>query len=197
MKLFKKLIVALSVLLVVGMLAACSDGNSNSGGGNGGGGKTNTVNNGGNTNNSSTDGYKVVYNGETIYPEEEGDPLMSETAVQNSISMYGLTETTDYSIDQSTKTVILTKSGYDKMKEMEDLLELIMNGSEEDIMNAITMYTIMYHGEEVTEIPEILLPRYKSILEEGEDYTINDSTKTITLTDKGMAKMEQMAGMED
>ena len=86
MKLFKKLIVALSVLLVVGMLAACSDGNSNSGGDNEG----------------ITGDYTLTY----------GTITMVENISLSYIQSSGLSSS-DYTV--SGKTINLTEAGFNKM----------------------------------------------------------------------------------
>lgn len=190
MKLFKKLMVALSVLLVIGMLAACSDGNKDDG--DDANTKTNTVNDGGNSSNNTSDGYKIVYNGKILVSEdgEDEDEPMSWEEAQAMIKAMKLEETTDYTVNHTTKTITLTKSGYDKGEAMEKAMENAMSqlGDDDDI-DLSSVYTVKYNGKTVTTVPEALLPMYALMLEEDTDYTIDESTKTITLTDAGYEKM--------
>lgn len=88
MKLFKKLIVALSVLLVVGMLAACSDGNSNSGGSNGG----------------NTGAYTLKYGSTTLAQEVEPSDMAID--ISSGSNEY-------YSV--SGKTITFTDKGLDEL----------------------------------------------------------------------------------
>ena len=115
---------------------------------------------------------------------------MTWEEVQKGITMYGLTEGTDYSVNQSSQILTLTKSGYDKMEATEKAMENAMSqlGDDDDI-DSSSVYTVKYNGKTVTTVPEALLPMYALILEEDTDYTIDESTKTITLTDEGYAKM--------
>ena len=179
MKLFKKLMVALSVLLVIGMLAACSDGSKSK--------------------SATREGWDIYYNEQSILgePEEDDEPMTWED-VQMGITMYGLTEGTDYSVNQSSQILTLTKSGYDKMEAMENAMENAMSqlGDDDDI-DSSSVYTVKYNGTTVTTVPEALLPMYALILEEDTDYTINESTKTITLTAAGYAKMKDYEDDED
>ncbi len=167
MKLFKKLMVALSVLLVIGMLAACSDGSKS---------KT-----------ATREGWDIYYNGQSILgePEEDDEPMTWED-VQRGITMYGLTEGTDYSVNQSSQILTLTKSGYDKIEAIDNAMSQL---GDDDDTDSSSVYTVKYKGSTLTTIPEALLPTYALILEEDTDYTIDESTKTITLTDAGYAKM--------
>ena len=151
MKLFKKLMVALSVLCLVGMLAACSDGNSdNNGGGSGG-------------------GWVIMYDGE-VY--QDG---LTYDDIQEGIEWMNLETPADYTINQSTKTVTLTDAGYAKVEAFEEAME----GEE---------YSIVYDGEELMKLPAYVVANMGEFLEVGTDYTINESTKTITLTDEGFEK---------
>ena len=111
--------------------------------------------------------------------------------VQMGITMYGLTEGTDYSVNQSSQILTLTKSGHDKMEAMDNAMENAMSqlGDDDDI-DLSSAYTVKYNGKTVTTVPEALLPMYALILEEDTDYTIDESTKTITLTDAGYAIMK-------
>lgn len=167
MKLFKKLMVALSVLLVIGMLAACSDGSKSK--------------------SATREGWDIYYNGQSILGEpEEDDEPMTWKDVQMGITMYGLTEGTDYSVNQSSQILTLTKSGYDKIEAMDNAMSQL---GDDDDTDPSSVYTVKYKGATLTTVPEALLPTYALILEEDTDYTIDESTKTITLTDAGYAKM--------
>ena len=55
------------------------------------------------------------------------------------------------------------------------------------------VYKVVYDGVTVSTIPESLLGIYKMIYKEGEDFTIDYTTKTITLTQSCYEKiMEEM-----
>lgn len=60
-----------------------------------------------------------------------------------------------------------------------------------DAEYAEVVYTVVYGGESITTIPEgaISTMAEEFGLEEGSDYTIDESTKTITLTEVGYAKV--------
>ena len=148
MKLFKKLMVALSVLCLVGMLAAC-------GGGAGG--------------TSANDKWTIVYSGE-VYADD-----LTWADVQEGIDAMDLVSPDDYTVNQGTKTVTLTASGYAKVEAFENEMKS-------------DMYTVIYGENVLATIPAAAIPYYEAMLIEGEDYTINESTKTITLTASGMAK---------
>ena len=156
MKLFKKLILALSMLLLLGMITSC-------GGGAGAGGGPS----------SSGDGYKVVYNGEIIADD------LDEVDLQMYVTCCGLVEYTDYSIDESTKTITLTATGKTKVDAFENA------------MTSGVVYTINYNGLTLTQIPEGMLSYFLSDLglESDTDYTIDDTEHTVTLTESGFAKL--------
>ncbi|MBR5032644.1 MAG: hypothetical protein IKX70_03175 [Treponema sp.] len=153
MKLFKKLILSLCALMLLGMITSC-------GGGAGGG-------------EPSGDGYKVVYNGQILDDDLDIDE----------INMYiyccQLEEDTDYSINHSTKTITLTASGKTKI----DAYESAMISGES--------YSFKYGDMTFMSIPAGLLTAYLSTMNlvSGTDYTRNDSEHTITLTDTGYAKI--------
>lgn len=173
MKLFKKLMVALSVLLVIGMLAACSDGSKSK--------------------SATREGWDIYYNGQSILgePEEDEKPMTWED-VQMGITMYGLTEGTDYSVNQSSQILTLTKSGYDKMEAMENAVDDLMNGEDSS-----DTYSVTYSaGEPPEEMTENEFKAYTLMfgLTAGTDYTKDTSAKTITLTASGAAKIEAFYG---
>ena len=163
MKLFKKLMVALSVLCLVGMLAACSDGNSNNNGGGSGG------------------GWVIMYDGEVYL-----DGLTYDD-IQEGIEWMNLETPADYTINQSAKTLTLTDDGYAKVEAFEEN-EMSENGEGNTTGDT---YAVMYRGKKVMDIPAAAVSYYQLLLIEGTDYTVNESTKTITLTDAGMAKMSE------
>ena len=90
MKLFKKLILAISMLLLLGMITSC-------GGSGAGGGPS-----------SSGDGYKVVYSGSIIAEDIDEEDIAMFT------SFYNMQTPGDYSIDHSSKTITLTDDGMAK-----------------------------------------------------------------------------------
>ena len=55
------------------------------------------------------------------------------------------------------------------------------------------MYTVKYNGQTVTQVPAAAIEFYATVLEEGTDYTIDESTKTITLTESGYQKGASMS----
>ena len=154
MKLFKKLILAISMLLLLGMITSC---------GGGAGGEPS----------SSGDGYKVVYNGEIIADD------LDEVEIQMYVTYCGLVEYTDYSIDQSTKTITLTATGKTKVDNFENA------------MTSGVVYTIKYNGGTLTQIPEGMLSSFLNSLGlvSGTDYTKDDTEHTVTLTDSGFEKL--------
>jgi len=149
MKLIKKLMLALSVLLVVGMLAACSDGAGDD--------------------DKKSDTWTIMYNG-TVYADD-----LDYEDIQSGIQYMNLETPDDYSINESTKTVTLTDAGYAKVEAFEEAME----GEE---------YSIVYDGEEIMTLPAYVVASMGEFLEVDTDYTINESTKTITLTDEGYEK---------
>ena len=151
MKLFKKMMIALSVLCFVGMLAACSNGNSNNNGGGSGG------------------GWVIMYDGEVYL-----DGLTYDD-IQEGIEGMNLETPADYTINQSPKTLTLTAAGYAKVEAFEEAME-----AEE--------YSIVDNGTEIVKLPAYVVASMGELLEEGTDYTINESTKTVTLTESGYTK---------
>ena len=149
MKLMKKLMLALSVLLVVGMLAACSGGAGDD--------------------DKKSDTWTIMYNGR-VYVDD-----LDDEELQSGIQYMDLKTPADYTINQSTKTVTLTDAGYAKVRAFEEAIE----GEE---------YSIVYNGTEIVKLPAIVVASIGELLEEGTDYTINESTKTITLTESGYTK---------
>ncbi|MBR4790896.1 MAG: hypothetical protein IK024_08420 [Treponema sp.] len=153
MKLFKKLILSLCALMLLGMLASC-------GGGAGGG-------------EPSGDGYKVVYHGQIVNND------LDEDEMNMYISCCQLVEGTDYSINQSTKTITLTDSGKTKIDAYESAL---VSGE---------LYDIKYNGGTLVQIPEGMLDMFLTNMNlvQNTDYTRDDSAHTITLTASGFEKL--------
>ena len=115
-------------------------------------------------------------------PEEE-----LEAAVENS----GFVEA-DYTKDDATKTITLTASGYEKV-------QALMGGGSGEEGGEVTSetWTVMYNGITVDtfESLEAAGAFASNIgLVENVDYTVNNETQTITLTDAGWIKVQAMGG---
>lgn len=162
MKLFKKLMAALLVLMIAGMLASCGGGNSDSGG---------------------KGDWKIVYNGSTYIDD------LTYADIQDGIEEMELVETTDYTIDQSAKTVTLTSSGYAKVEAYE---EEYAQGGENGGVSGTGEWKMVYGGNTYANgltWDAVQTGITSMSLVENTDYTINQSTKTVTLTDSGFAKL--------
>ena len=173
MKLFKKLMVALSVLCLVGMLAACGGG---AGGGEG---------NGGNPGGSTGSEYTIVYGDDnlgTIFDEDFAE-----------FSMF-FEERQDYTLDG--KTIRLNTNGYTKFGVINTLFTMMEDPTS---MDPSTLYTVVYDengdgsndpDEIVMMLPESILPGFVQMvgLSTPEDYTIDETNKLITLTASGYQK---------
>ena len=169
MKLFKKLMAALLVLMIAGMLASCGGGNSDSGG---------------------KGDWKIVYNGRTYIDD------LTYADIQDGIEEMELVETTDYTIDQSAKTVTLTSSGYAKVEAYEE--EYAQGGGNGGV-SGTGEWKMEYDGFPLgTNMSwsqvQAALKGMKLI--ETTDYTINESTKTVTLKDAGFAKVMTSGGSD-
>ncbi len=140
MKLFKKLILALSMLLLLGMITSC-------GGGAGAGGGPS----------SSGDGYKVVYNGSIIADDFDEEDIAMFTFY------YNMQTPEDYSINQSSRTITLTDDGMAKFN------------------NAMASYTFVYKGKTILTAPGMMLSLMLSGYAAGTDYIRNDTTHTIEI----------------
>ena len=138
MKLFKKLILAISMLLLLGMITSC---------GGGAGGEPS----------SSGDGYKVVYNGSIIADD------LDEEDIAMFAFYYNMQTPDDYSIDQSSKTITLTDDGMAKFN------------------NAMASYTFVYNDAPVITAPGMMLSLMLSGYVAGTDYIRNDTTHTIEI----------------
>ena len=115
-------------------------------------------------------------------PEEE-----FEAAVEN----FGFVEA-DYTINEATKTVTLTDSGWAKV-------QALMGGGSGEEGGEVTSetWTVMYNGITVDtfESLEAAGAFASNIgLVENVDYTVNNETQTITLTDAGWIKVQAMGG---
>ena len=142
MKLFKKLILSLCALMLLGMLASC-------GGGAGGG-------------EPSGDGYKVVYNGTIVMDDlDEEDIAMFQL-------FYNMQSPEDYSIDQGTKTITLTSDGMAKFN------------------NAFETYTFVYNNETILTTQGMMLPLVLYGYTEDTDYERDDTQHIITVKSEGL-----------
>ena len=142
MKLFKKLILSLCALMLLGMLASC-------GGGAGGG-------------EPSGDGYKVVYNGTIVMDDlDEEDIAMFQL-------FYNMQSPEDYSIDQGTKTITLTSDGMAKFN------------------NAFETYTFVYNNGTILTTQGMMLPLVLYGYTEDTDYERDDTQHIITVKSEGL-----------
>ena len=173
------------------------NGNENpSGGNNGGSGNENPS--GGNekptdpTEPGAGTTYVVIYNGDII-----------EESLPESMWFYGVEEVNlEEGVDYTMKgnEITLTYSGYQKV------LPLLGSsggdggqepGTDEPVPDVPvpdvpvdvegTMYTVMYNGAEITAIPASELSYFETVLTAGTDYTISETT--ITLTESGFNKL--------
>ena len=179
MKLMKKLMAALSVLCLVGMLAACG------GGAGGGEGADGGKDNGGNPGGSTGSEYTVVYGDDTLVTlTEEGFEEFSLFFVRMQ----------DYTLDG--KTIRLKTDGYTKYTVIDTLATMMEDPTSIDYSKC---YTVIYDkngdgnndlDEIVMMLPESILPGFEQMLglSTPADYTIDEESKTITLTASGYQK---------
>ena len=168
MKLIKKLMAALSVLCLVGMLAACGGGAG--GGENGGGG--------------SGSSYTIVYGSDTLGFVDDED--------FDEFSVF-FEERQDYTI--SGKTISLTTDGYTKFTVIDTMMGAF---EDQTSIDPSTCYTVVYDedGNGITEddivmmIPSNILPGFTQMLglTTPNDYSVDEANKTITLTATGYQK---------
>ena len=184
-KLLKKVSVAVSVLMIAGMLAACSSpsgGSSGSGSGSGDGtgtGKNDTTPAGqgtgetGNPSSEKTDeeGLTAKY-GDIIFVE--GMPLENKTAFEKSF-----TSGTDYSVSGNVFT--FTSSGLDKYMQ---LMGQAMNPA---VSNPVAI--VVYENNAMMVLDQADFDEYGSMLEKGTDYTLAANNRIILLTKAGYEKI--------
>ena len=100
-----------------------------------------------------------------------------------------LTEKEDYTVSEASKTITLTKSGYDKINGT--------GGGDDPVIG--TSYSLKY-GDTVIEKSITLdgfYSKYGAKLIESEDYSISEASKTITLTKSGYDKINGTGGGDD
>ena len=187
-KLFKKVSVAVSVLMIAGMLAACSSpsggSSSGSGSGDGNGTGTGTENNGktpagqgtgetGNPSSEKTDeeGLTAKY-GDIIFVE--GMPLKNKTAIEKSF-----TSGTDYSVSGNVYT--FTSSGLDKY------IQLMGQAMNPAVSNPVAI--VVYKKNSMMAVNQEQFAAYGSKLTEGTDYKLEANNRIILLTKAGYEKI--------
>ena len=176
MKLMKKLMAALSVLCLVGMLAACG------GGAGGGEGADGGKDNGGNPGGSTGSEYTIVYGDDTL-----------ETLTDEEFEDFSLffDRMQDYTLDG--KTIRLKTDGYTKYTVINTLTKMMENPQSID---PATLYTVVYdengdgsfdEEEMVIMMPYSVLPGFTQMLglSDQADYTIDETNKMIILTATG------------
>lgn len=174
-KLFKKVSVAVSVLMIAGMLAACSSpsgGSSGSGSGDGNGNGGTPTQQGGTTDN----GGKPGKDGKTTTGEYtvKYDGLVIET-----VSAEDLEDMPDSYGTVSGKEVIATSAYPDAMIAMASAL-----GGETYVA------VVYYEGEIADFLTQADFESAGSLLTENTDYQISSDNKVIVLTDSGAQKMQ-------
>ena len=185
-KLFKKVSVAVSVLMIAGMLAACSSpsgGSSSSGSGSGDGngtGKNDKTPAGqgtgetGNPSSEKTDeeGLTAKY-GDIIFVE--GMPLKNKNAFEESF-----TSGTDYSVSGNVYT--FTSSGLDKY------IQLMGQAMKPAVSNPVAI--VVYENTAMMVLDQADFDECGSMLEEGTDYSLAANNRIILLTKAGYDKMK-------
>ena len=108
---------------------------------------------------------------------------LPEAAISSMATQYGLVEGTDYSIDTDSKKIILTDAGFAKIPSG--------GGTDAGDTEDTETYYSVYHGTETIEtLPESELQTFKTYFTADEDYTIDNDSKKITLTDAGYKKYQ-------
>ncbi len=111
-KMVRKFTTVLSILLLAGFLAACSNGSSGGGGGGNSGGNGENGGNGGQSSSAivASKNYAVYLADGTLYANG-----ISGTQFQNYANAAGLTKGTDYTVDNENNKITLTDTGYAKI----------------------------------------------------------------------------------
>ena len=134
---------------------------------------------------SDDETWTVMYNGITV------DTFESLEAAGAFASNIGLVENVDYTVNNETQTITLTDAGWIKVQ--------AMGGGSGEEGGGVTSetWTVMYNGITVDtfESLEAAGAFASNIgLVENVDYTVNNETQTITLTDAGWIKVQAMGG---
>ena len=126
-----------------------------------------------------------------LYADEDFSLKMPEEELEAAVEKYGFVDG-DFTKDDATKTITLTASGYEKV-------QALMGGGSGEEGGGVTSetWTVMYNGITVDtfESLEAAGAFASNIgLVENVDYTVNNETQTITLTDAGWIKVQAMGG---
>lgn len=116
---------------------------------------------------------------------------LPEAAISSMATQYGLVEGTDYSINNDSKIITLTDSGFAKISAGSGSGSDSGSGTDAGDTEDTETYYSVYHGTETIEtLPESELQTFKTYFTADEDYTIDNDSKKITLTDAGYKKYQ-------
>ncbi len=122
--------------------------------------------------------YKMIY---------EGTEIETFQSLNDFYTKYGtkLTEKEDYTVSKTSKTIILTKNGYDKIK-----------GTGGDNPEPESSFKLIYENTEIETFQSLndFYTKYGTKLTEKEDYTVSETSKTIILTKNGYDKIKETGG---
>lgn len=169
-KMIKKLVTALCLLAVVGMLAACSSPSSSS---------------------SDSDPVKEDYVYEFIYKGKTVATGMTGKQVLEIIKEYGLKEGKDYKVDNDKKTVTFTDSGYEKATKANQ------GGSNGKGDNAVDDCFVKCDGIIINKMPQAYFDNIGKMFDIPADGTLSADKKTFTLTDAGLEKYINLVADDD
>lgn len=209
-KILRKVSVAVSALMIAGMLAACSSpSGGGSGSGTGDGTKSDPNNQNGTQTQQGTDNQGSLTGKYKIYYEVEGhDPDLVMELPASLLDAFaedvGLTDS-DYEIDNSKKEILVNENGQSKVMSKATLVESKYseyfvtkdknNGggtSGQPTQEGSNHYALYINGTKDGEMdPKDFLGLAKAAGVDESEYTINDTTKTITISSAGAQKIDE------
>ena len=220
-KILRKVSVAVSALMIAGMLAACSSpSGGGSGSGTGDGTKSDPNNQNGTQTQQGTDNQGSLTGKYKIYYEVEGhDPDLVMELPASLLDAFaedvGLTDS-DYEIDNSKKEILVNENGQSKVMSKATLVESKYseyfvtkdknNGGGsgsggtsgqpsqggQTTQEGSNHYALYINGTKDGEMdPKDFLGLAKAAGVDESEYTINDTTKTITISSAGAQKIDE------